>query len=433
MAISRRQFIHETSMALLAGGLAAPGFGASAAENVTRALSLKVLQDKLETGRFMAGERSVIRDLAGITRLKGYAIDRDNDDVVLFGSVDPAWPALSVWDLSVALRNTFQRYNETIGDTVYYNYPGCSIDPDAASITRLERLSDRIVALVADGETESAKTLWMEACRSPQAVRIFGIPDSSFAKTCITADYRMKGLCDATLELDVAGFASLAKRRADRVLADMRQGRTTTVSGSSINRFWFTPGVQEFCVDDGIAMIAAASVALKTEQEVMTAQGTMTAAGSVDPEAERWACDFTDRYRDIAEAEGSGIYFELEQLFGHVAVAKLLAHEASRSVLPDLHVLLDTLRIPGAEVPRELEGRGNLIALRQVTETERQILTQTASVQLCGGVGINIDITDDNTIRDTAGMSSLKAAVAASRPAASRLWWNVTVGGRVAA
>ncbi len=427
MKISRRQLIRMASAATIAGGLLGPGCVAANRNRrvSSRALSLRVLQEKLEGGYAMAGERAAIRDLAGITRMRGFAVDHDRSDIVLFGSVDPDWPALKLEDFTVALRNAFYLYTETIGDTAFYSYPGCSIDPDAEFIARLESVNERVADLVASGREEMAKAVWLDACRSPQSVKIFGVPDSRFADICVVADYRMKALCDGSLELDVDGFESLARRRATRVYADMRHGRNSTVSGSSMNRFWFTPGAQRFKVDDGISVIDESSVALRTEREMLTAQGTIAGTGTVDADAEQWALDFTGLYGEIARAEGSGVYFQLQQLFDHVALAKLLVRESTRSGLPSISVLLQGLRIAKVGVPNELEGRGNLIPLRHVTETTHKILTRTASLQLCGGVGINVDITEENIAGNVPGMKSLRGNVVAARPEQNRLWWNL--------
>ena len=243
----------------------------------------------------------------------------------------------------------------------------------------------------------------------------------------------MKALCDGSLELDVEGFESLAKRRASRVFDEMQRGLGSKVPGSSMNRFWFTPGEQQFMVDEGISVIAGSSVALETEQQMLTAQGTMASTAGTDEEAEQWAEDFTERYRQIAETEGSGIYLQLHQLFDHVAIAKLLVRESNESGLPNIEVLLDGLRIPAAGVPSELEGRGNLIALRHTSETTRQILTRTASLQLCGGVGIQIDVTEERITRNAPGMHALRTVVVESRPGHNRLWWDVTDSRGIAA
>ena len=150
MAISRRQFIREASTAMIAGSLFGSSgcFGGGAHGGSTRALSLRVLQEKLKSGRMMAGERSTIQNLVGITRLRGFAIDYESNDIVLFGSVDRSWPALRLEDLMVALRNAFHRYTEDIDGTTYYSYPGCSIDPDPVAMAQLENVSSQVVELV---------------------------------------------------------------------------------------------------------------------------------------------------------------------------------------------------------------------------------------------------------------------------------------------
>ena len=432
MNYSRRSFVRNLSAALVAGGAmgAADGTPARTGAVRERALSLKVLQEKL-SGRVMAGESSIIRTLAGITRLQGFVIDPEMNDLVVFGQVDPAWPALMLEDFGVALRNAFHRYNEQVGGVSYYSAPGCSIDPDSSAIERLASVSGQVANLIAQGQPETAKVRWLEACRAPQSVRLFGVPDSRFADICVVADYRMKSICDGSIDLEVDGFDSLAQRRASRVLADMRQDRRSSATGSSMNRFWFTPGEQRFKVDEGISMISESSVALATEQQLLTHRGDFADSGGFDAEATQWASDFTKHYLQIAVAEGSGIYHQLQQLFEHVAVAKLLAYEANRAMLPDVSVLLDRLNIPKANVPNELDGRGNLIPLRHVSETTRQVVTRTAALQLCGGVGIDIDVSDKTMTRGAPGLKTLHAHVVSARPTVGRLWWDLPANAAV--
>src|SRR5690606_24095927 len=59
-----------------------------------------------------------------ITRLDGYAIDDANNDIALFGMVEPGQPPLRIDDFAIALRSAFTR-----GD-VYRLSPAISLDPD---------------------------------------------------------------------------------------------------------------------------------------------------------------------------------------------------------------------------------------------------------------------------------------------------------------
>ena len=309
MNYSRRRFIRETSLAMLGGSLCASQFAYSAKPTggSTRALSLKVLQEKLSIAGRTGYVPDAVRNLGGITRLRGYVIDRKLNDIVLFGIADSEWPALQVDDFAVALRNAFHRYDRREGNTLYYSYPGCTIDPDPAVFAQLNGIGSRVGKLAAQGNIEEAKSIWNKVCRQAQAVGVFGVPDSRFAAVCVVADYRMKALCDGTLELGIDGFESLARRHAASALAKMRQGRTSFVNSNSIDRFWFTPGKLEFHLGQGISLIAELSVALKTEQEMLTSQGTISGTGKVNSDAAQWARDFTEQYCAIAAADSSDV------------------------------------------------------------------------------------------------------------------------------
>ena len=97
-----------------------------------RAVSLRVLQQTLRQCRPRDDCSRALVGFAGLTRVTGYVVDRDNRDVIVVGEVEPGRPLLDLDDFVVALRNAWHRYVERKGHTIYYSAPSCSIDPEPA-------------------------------------------------------------------------------------------------------------------------------------------------------------------------------------------------------------------------------------------------------------------------------------------------------------
>ena len=102
-------------------------------------------------------------------------------------------------------------YGRQDGDTWYYSHPGCSIDPNPKVLQKLNEISDLISQQTSAKMKEQGIEAWHKVCRSPQQVRIMGIPfDTRFAHVMVQADYDMKKLADGSDTLDIKGFVSSA-------------------------------------------------------------------------------------------------------------------------------------------------------------------------------------------------------------------------------
>jgi hypothetical protein len=75
-----------------------------------RAISLKVLQQKLEALHGTNSRPTNLYYLCGINRIIGYVVDEANRDIILIGKVDKKLPPLYLDDFVVALRNAWGKY-----------------------------------------------------------------------------------------------------------------------------------------------------------------------------------------------------------------------------------------------------------------------------------------------------------------------------------
>jgi hypothetical protein len=394
------------------------------------ALSLRGLQKALSRCQPAESCAAELLQMGGITWLEGYVVDPEHDDVVIYGQRLADWPEQSTADFVVALRNAQLRYALKRDNTYTYSDPGCSIDPDPNIVAQLQALRDQ----------EDYLQRWEDVCQSPQAVRVLGIPfDTSFAKIMVDADYFMKRIVNGTAGLGLSQFESLSEMRKRQDERDVCSGRKTKKAAFSLNRFWFSPGKTLLDVDDGhrTTKIDACEVTLKTEQEHLAETG-IAGTGAADPLAQRFAHQFTDRYRDIAAQKP--IYKQLEQLYRMVALAKLLKREAS---LPSLTYLLEGYQVPTVSVERSLLGIAHVTesthrCSNEAGEKRGSIWTFSCSrsaslprgkdnlgslvrvtAPSCGGVSVAINA-DEPRRRD---LSPIRRLVLAARPAPDALLW----------
>ncbi|MBI2876343.1 MAG: hypothetical protein HYY20_05625 [Candidatus Tectomicrobia bacterium] len=128
-----------------------------------QAVSLQVLQKRLAS--CMPGQRcpDELLRLAGLTSLRGLVEDPQHHDWILLGQADPRHPPLLTEDLVVALRNAWLKYATRKGSTLFYDPPGCSIDPDPQTLAGIANVKEfRHVQENARGHLETH--LWLPSC-----------------------------------------------------------------------------------------------------------------------------------------------------------------------------------------------------------------------------------------------------------------------------
>lgn len=361
--------------------------GASqAAAKPSRAVSMNAIAGAFKSG---AGTDKAW-NLCGITRLCGFIPDAETKDIILLGVVDPESPPLHLEDMVTAMRNVYGRYAKTIGRTIYYSDPGCSIDPNPAVLQQL-RDFDESQSQSTDPEIMQARTeAWKAIGRQPQKVRVLGVPfDSRFAKVMVDADYYMKRLVNGSVDLGIPGFKSLSDLDIDAQRLALHSGTASKLAGGSMNRFWFSPGESTYEVRGGATLLRSCEVKLLTEAEYLNEHGAIAQMGRPDPSAARFAESFSTKYNQIAAQRP--IYKELQALFSMVAIARLMKDgHVERTAGASIGYLLGSLRLPCVPVSRAVNG---LTDVRLVTETlktaggERQYHLIQSS---CGGVSMNV-------------------------------------------
>jgi len=398
----------------------------------TRALSLRVLQARLKAAVAQGERPREVMELAGITCITGYTVDERTRDLIVLGEVERGAAALHVDDLAVAFRSAWLKYADRRGHTIYYQDPGCSIDPDPAVVQQLSELAQIEVS-------DQTMDQWCDICDQPQQVRVMGVPfDSRFARVMVDADYLMKRLADGSVQVQAPGFASLGDIAYARISNELDAGRTPREERISLNRFWFYPGKAQFRERDGVTEIEHCPVTLLTEEQHLTAEG-LTGLRRPDPEALRFVQGFSAHYHDIARARP--IYQELEGLFRMAALAKLVKYDGAQV---DLDYLMNRYSVPAVKVARTLPGVSRVQTIERKRTIEGGYETLRMWLPSCGGVNMGYKIGPDNYQRTTPRSSAKparpgskspktpakqsagkKKAVLKSRPSPDALSWDV--------
>ena len=390
-----------------------------------RAISLRVLQERLKAYKKKDTYPHELLQLGGLKDVIGYVVDEAKHDLILIGRTKADLPPLHLEDFVIALRNAWLRYAVLKGRTYYYSDPGCSIDPNPEVIDRLRITGKQILGISKASDVEKGIQEWHRVCQSPQQVRVLGIPfHTHFAWVMVRADYDMKRLVDGADTLEIPGFVSLTDLTLERAKGDIVHGRPISIPLSSMNRFWFYPGKTLYPEDKGIVTIKECPVVLLTEEEYLSKGKRIEGKGRSNPLAQSFVDGFTKRYRDVAKERP--IYVELENLFRFVALAKIIkSKSAHEQAALDLRYLLDQHPTSVTPVKEHLPGRSNVKHFEHRRDFTGGYQIAQLWMPSCGGVSININISRECFTKDTTGkLAELRAMVLDARPAPDALFWD---------
>lgn len=391
------------------------GLDAHGQKQLDRALSLKVLQERLRICVRSGKCSNDLLKLCGLTKIEGYVLDDASNDLILFGQADPRLPSLYTEDFVIALRNACLKYSELRGNTYYYSNPGCSIDPDPNVMRQLENLAKKIPSNSSSGEITKKMEQWGRICEKPQTVRVFGIPFTThFAKIMVDADYYMKRLVDGSVSLEIDGFTSLVDMTLNKAKKDILDNQPISIPASSMNRFWFYPGGNEYKYGRGIVRIDKCPVILLTEAQYLSKNNKILGKGKSNALAQQFAEDFSILYSKIAREKP--IYSELEGLFRLVALAKIIKYKGLKKKV-DLNYLLNQFQVSQIKINPSLPGIPNVNNFEQLW------------IPSCGGVGIEIEVRAKKFVKEQKdGLAAkLREVILKLRPSLKALFWDYSL------
>ena len=386
-----------------------------------RAVSLKVLEQRVKNCMAKGECPQNILELCGLKKIYGYVLDDKNKDIILVGKVDTSSPPLYLEDFVIALRNIWWKYAPLEGNTYYYSYPGCSIDPDSETLQKLQQLGGTILST--STEVESILQNWRTTCSQPQKVRVLGIPfDTRFAKVMVEADYFMKRIVNGSDSLGIDGLESLIDMAVAKAKQDIIQKKPISIP--FLNRFWFFPGENRYQENKGVVVIKKCEVILLTEEQFLTKTGSMVGSGEADPLAQRFAENFSAKYKQISE--NKPIYAELEGLFRLVTLAKLMNEKEVLSEAGlDLDYLLNQFSIMKTLVDSTLPGLSNVKRLEHRRDFSGGYEIAQLALPSCGGVSIDIKIKNKDFVKDkTVQLPVVRETVLKTRSSQDALFWD---------
>lgn len=383
-----------------------------ACENV-RAISLRALQNELRVCQSKGACSQELLRLANINMIMGYLVDNNNNDLVILGKVDPALPPIDLENFVLALRSAWHNYES-------YENPVCSIDPDPSIVQQLQRIGNYVLSSRTPEQAEERLKEWHRICKSPQTVRVLGIPfHTRFAQIMVKADYDMKKIVDGSDPLAIPNLTSLVEMTLDKVRKDFSPNRPVPIP-LSMNRFWFYPGTNRYDENEGIVLINECPVTLLTEEAHVAAGRMFFGTGGYNPQAKAFAENFTAHYKEIAERRP--IYTQLENLFRLVALAKIIKYKSSDEEAElDLTYLLQSYPIANTAVDIQLPGHSNVERLHlQGSYWEAYLWLPT-----CGGVDVNIRIKPESFDRRTRkDLSAFRSAILNAKPSPNAIYWD---------
>lgn len=393
-----------------------------------KAVSLRVLQQRLASCMPERNCPAELLELGGLTRLEGFVQGVDKSDWILLGQDEPDSPPLRTEDFVVALRNVWKKYVRREENTRIYENPGCSIDARGDVFSELQRIADRIQSIQDKNEKAAALDEWDSVCRRPQDVRVLGVPfDCHFSSVMIQADYFAKRLVDGSVTIATVpeeNFSSISDKSLSRLKKAVLAGNREVPENSLMNRFEFVGGETKYSEYVGIVKLETCPVVLITEEEFLDRTGKINGTGRQNPLALEFAQSFTDNYSAIAKEKS--IYLELEGLFRDVALARIFSKKTPGT---GLEYLLESFPIapdPENFVQSTLPGIPNVKDFHHSWETQNEYGEISLWIPSCGGVSINVKPQVLATSREaTHELVATKKAVLSARTSSGALSWTV--------
>lgn len=317
-----------------------------------QAVSLKTLVARAE--KFAGAWEKLPEDIrhpAKISRINGYLLDPDHDDVLILGRSEPGAPPIELDDLIVAVGRVWQK-DQT---------PLCSLDPDADNF---------------GGD---------QKCRLGDVDE-----DSTFALKMLRTDYLMKRIMAGLEESGAAGYLSYKS-----ILQKNPEGERAA------SRFWFypiQPGEGDIQVSsDGRLVLFAGGLQVFSEQIALTRQG-LVGCGKLFAPANEAAESFTKHLEEMAGCKAE--IGELESLGDMILLSRVWRNMSVKSPL------LDRLaRLPHRSVEVPASYPGIHVDVAKVANGE---------LFLEGGVQFNVGVGGRSmTSGDDENMNSLRKKITA--------------------
>lgn len=317
----------------------------------------KAIAEKIAAG---SGPDSVMKNLAGLTRIEYVFCYPDTGDIVIAGPAEP-WaedlagrmrgiatgrPVVELQDVVTALR-AFPPEGNGKSPTLY-----CSIDPTTEGLERMQNFLRQFGRSATPNQTQIIVDKLQEAM-GLQVITVGGIPATThFAQVMVEADYRMK-LMGINLEKPPVRLKSYVDR-----------ANPATVSRNALERWYFVPDYE--CVrvaEDSMSMqIVGQGVKLIGENELINQQGGRQVSGSVNRASQHYTSAFTKVYPELAEK--SPVYAQLRNCIDMAVAAAFMQQRDLYGVVgwtPDVFASEEKFPVEVFNAPEQVATAVNAI------------------------------------------------------------------------
>jgi len=336
--------------------------------------------------------------LENIGWLEGYVLDKQNEDILLFGRENADWPVLYTDDLLYLLKNVRS------GD----EDPSCSLDPIPDDIKEFNReAANKSINESFQSYYDRISKKWGD-----QKVSVWGVDKNScIASIMLQADYEMKKISQGILA--IPSVQSII----DINLSKVSDSRNSGMGQPQMSRFWFKceKNSPVFQASDDIVMLEFCDVIVLTEAQKTTAEGKLYDSGEKDEDAELFADNLSRNLRTAAINVKS--IAQLENLYRLYALLNAMKF---RNDLQDFNPLLNSFGktfsyVRNYNIPEALPGltNGELSTAEYPTENGKRIEHRFFFV--CGGVHLNGPVTSDRIREGTTQLSELRDQILNSR------------------
>ena len=309
--------------------------------------------------------------IAGITKIKGFVYDCENNDLILVGERSLERAVLTLDDLVVALRARF----------VYGKWPLVSIDPGSINPEK-------------------------------QRVRFEGgIEETNFGEDFFNADFELKKISMGLLESGIKDFKSLWD-----ILTELSKN---DINKSTLARFWFYPILPSVSIREGVCTIEGLKVGVFTEVLSVEINGKKIENLSYFqyPEGKIFSESVSKKFYDLAKVHRS--FLRLQGLNELVAVSSALE---KMERLPDLSFWLLNYQVKKTEI----HNGKQIEVLRREEEYQysKSNKIYIRKLGLSGGIQLMAI-----ALRLNAGeVTALKDAILLTRPSLDALSWSFWAG-----
>lgn len=282
--------------------------------------------------------------LAGLQRVEYIFLYPEENDIVLAGPAE-GWvndlagrpvgittgrPVVLLEDLIVALRAFPPESKHDV-------YLGCSIDPTAEGLARMQAFQRTVPAFVSDSQRAAVAAKVAHGARTalgPANIRVFGINNQThFAKVLVEADFRMK-LIGMGVEPPPTKMITFLEA-------------LSSAKHATLQRWWFTPKYD--CVrlseDRLAAQLVGQGVQLNSEDKLIGADGELAAPGrKANRASDMFTTSFTRNYEKISAV--SPVYGQMRNAIDLTIAAAFLRQQHYGDFDWSLGVYADEAKFP---------------------------------------------------------------------------------------